>query len=92
MNLYLLSSDESLIQQTRNHEAFSSVKSIHAVEEIRQIDGEGIVLLSDRHISINEITNLVLPSDKKVFFMIQNDVYSPNQLKTTKAKIGRAHV
>ena len=85
MNLYLLSSDESLIQQTRNHEAFSSVKSIHAVEEIRQIDGEGIVLLSDRHISINEITNLVLPSDKKVFFMIQNDVYSPNQLKTTKA-------
>lgn len=85
MNLFVMSSDETLIKQLKVQEPFSSVIVVHDLKELLSIENESIVLISDRHLSLNELTTVEFPSGVKVFFMIQNDVYSPNQLKTAKA-------
>ncbi|MDA2541143.1 hypothetical protein PDR35_15425 [Bacillus cereus] len=80
MKLFVMSSDEALINKIKERKVFTSVQQINDVEKSSK---DGYLLISDRVLPYSELSTIEF-ENKKVFYMLENQ-YKPQLESTVKA-------
>lgn len=84
MNLYIVSTDDVLIESLKKTTLFNQVQSIQNLNELQDIKEKSTLIISDKLVQYGELTNFTFSHFDSVFYLMQHSI-SPSFEKTVKA-------